>query len=209
VGAVQRTRPLSFSRRAAGWFALALLAPLALARAERMERLFAGPELRLRLDSELGPRYELSLPHGLTGAQLELSARLGIVLPARDAPLSFPLTAGLRYLPVSGRYRPLLGVDIGGYFSQGRGPRVNESTVGPEWTWSMRALSGAQLALARGVSLRVFVDAMWAQAPEDARIRAQVFSGLGAGCELQVAFAPPRWHLFEMLLRGKSAPEGW
>lgn len=174
-----------------------------------MERLFAGPELRVRLDDDLTPRYELSLPHGLLGEHLEVSARFGIVLPARAESLSFPLTAGLRYLPFTGRLQPLFGADIGGYFSQGRGPRPDAGTSGPEWTWSMRALSGAQLQIAGGVHLRLFLDAAWAQIPEDARNRVQVFSGLGAGCELQVALAAPRWHLFEMLLRGQSAPEGW
>jgi hypothetical protein len=175
-----------------------------------MERLFAGPELRVRIDGDGAARYELSVPHGLAGAHVGLAARLGFVLPtpAGDS-LSFPLTLGLRYAPFDWLLRPLLGGDVGGYFSHARGPSTNDSPRGPEWTWSMRALVGAHVQLTSSIWLRTHADAMWAQTPQDARHRAQVFSGFGVGCELLFAFAPPRWRLFDMLLRGKSAPEGW
>jgi hypothetical protein len=65
---------------AAGWAAPA--------RGERPSALFAGPELRLRVDDEAvsaegRPRYELSFPHGITtlvAGRIHLSNRDGFAL---------------------------------------------------------------------------------------------------------------------------------
>lgn len=187
------------------------------ARAERFDTLALGPELRLRERARADqlPRYELALPHGLRAPHGELVARFGVVLPTRGEALAFPLTVGMRYTPFDWRVRPLLGVDVGGYFVVDRAtrPASDESDVAgtqrSEWSWSTRALAGVQIQLASFAALRLYADAQWTEIPEDARHRDDVASGFGAGCELSVALPPPRLALLDTLLDGTHAPGGW
>jgi hypothetical protein len=179
--------------------------------AERLEQLFVGPELRVRPSAGImtEPRYELALPHGLASPHAQLVARVGFVLPSQRRALVFPLTLGLRYAPWDTWIRPLLGADLGGYFSQARGPHAQGSPRGLAWTWSTRALTGAHVQIGKLVALRLYVDAAWAQTPGAVRTRDYVYSSLGAGAELLFTWDTPRWRLFDMLVRGTSAPEGW
>ncbi|MFT3921263.1 MAG: hypothetical protein QM778_01885 [Myxococcales bacterium] len=181
------------------------------AHAERVEKLLLGPELRLRPSRGLfeAPREELALPHGVSTAHSDLVARVGVVLAERSSELAFPISLGMRYLPFDSPVRPLLGVDLGGYFSQTRGPRAQGAPSGLAWTWSARGLLGAELRATPWLALRVYADAMWAQTPASFAMRDQVFSGLGAGAELVFRWAPPRWKLVDMVLRGDDAPKEW
>lgn len=177
--------------------------------AEHVDRLFISPELRVRPAPRGHVRNELALSHGLASAHTELTARVGIVLPARDESLAFPFTVGLRTAPFDTRVRPLVGGEVGGYFSAPRGGRRNESPSGAEWTWSMRALAGIHVELARLLALRVYADAQWAQRPRDARLWGHVFSSLGVGCEVLMRLPAPRLRLLEMVVHGKGSPSGW
>jgi hypothetical protein len=180
------------------------------ARAERFEQLFAGAELRLRErhDSLSPPCYELTLPHGLHAPHGDLVARLGVVLPTRGA-LAFPVSVGLRYMPFSFALHPLLGADLGGYFSEPRGRDTPAHPGGLEWTWSVRALLGVHLALPGNAALQVYVDAAWSEPSEDPRSRSHVAGGYGGGCALSFAFPAPGWRPFRMLMRGEQSPRGW
>lgn len=195
---------------------LGALAVPATARGERFESLVLGPELRVRArDGALTPpRYEVLLPHGLHAAHGEVIARMGLVLPSsRGDSLAFPLTVGVRYLPFEGALRPLLGADLGGYFTfdrstdqadQGRAERSHA-----DWAWSVRALVGAQLSFTRHVALRLYGDAQWSAPHAYAQVGALFATGLGLGCELAFTFSGPRLALLDMLVHGKDAPEGW
>lgn len=180
------------------------------ARAERFERLFAGAELRLRQrhDDFSPASSELTLSHGLQSPHGQLVARVGLVLPTRGA-LAFPLSVGLRYMPFSFALRPLLGTDLGGYFSDPRGRDTPEHPGGLEWTWSVRALLGLHLALPGNVALQVYADAAWSEPSEDPRSRGHVAGGYGGGCAVSFAFPAPGWRPFPMLIRGEQSPRGW
>lgn len=181
------------------------------AKAERLEQLLLGPEVRVRPSEGLveQPRYELSLPHGFSSAHADLLARVGVVIsPSGDA-LAFPLTLGMRYVPFDFLLRPLLGMDLGGYFSQARGEQAQGAPSGLAWTWSVRGLAGGELRMGNRVAVRLFFDASWAQTPGALVTREVVFSGLGAGAEVVFRWTPPRWKLVDMLLRGDNAPKGW
>lgn len=205
-----------------GGLALALAALLgalgapSLARGERLESLVIGPELRVRQrdDALTPPRYEVLLPHGLHSAHGEVVVRVGLVLPSkRGASLAFPLTFGVRSLPFDWALRPLLGADLGGYFTVDRASD-QEGGDGPErshadWTWSARALVGAQLSLTRHVALRLYGDAQWSAPHAYPHIGEQFATGWGLGCELAFTFTGPRLSLLDMLLRGTDAPEGF
>jgi hypothetical protein len=182
-----------------------------LAKAERLQQLLLGPELRVRPSEGLfeQPRYELALPHGLSSAHADLVARVGLVLPDGAGVLAFPVTVGMRWTPLDVWLRPLLGVDLGGYFSQARGLRAQGAPTGLDWTWSARALAGAEFRMGAVLAFRIYADAAWAQTPGDVATRDSVFSGLGAGAELLFRWTPPRWKLVDMILRGDDAPKGW
>lgn len=181
------------------------------AQAERFEQLFAGTELRLRErhDGFSPPRSELTLPHGLRAPHGDLVARIGVVLPTRGAALAFPLSVGLRFMPFSFALRPLLGADLGGYFSQPRGRDTPEHPGGLEWTWSVRALLGVHLALPGNLALQLYLDAAWSEPTQDPRSRGHVEGGYGGGCALTFAFPAPGWRPFPMLMRGEQSPRGW
>ena len=152
--AFRQSRPLGpfrelIVRTLPGLLALLVLSALlqpSSARAERLERLLLGAELRVRPSEGVleQPRYELTLPHGLSSAHADLLARVGVVLADRAGVLAFPITLGMRWTPLDSWLRPLLGVDLGGYFSQSRGERAQGAPSGLDWTWSARALAGAE-----------------------------------------------------------------
>jgi hypothetical protein len=170
-----------------------------------------GAELRVRPSEGLleQPRYELTLPHGLSSAHADLLARVGVVLADRSGVLAFPITLGMRWTPLDFWLRPLLGVDMGGYFSQSRGERAQGAPSGLDWTWSARALAGVEVRLGSLVALRLHADAGWAQTPGAVATRDYVFSGLGAGAEVLFRWKPRSWKLMDMMLHGDHAPEGW
>jgi hypothetical protein len=183
------------------------------ARAERAAVLMLGSELRTRAYERTvhTPRYELSIPHGISSAsgRTTFAARVGVVVPSEGKSLAFPISMGLRYAPFDSVVRPLLGTDFGGYLTQGRGQAPADVPRGPEWCWSTRALAGLSTTLSRTLSLMVYVDAMWAQTPQDPRSREYVFSSLGLGVELRFSFAPPDLRILDMLIHGTAAPEGY
>lgn len=192
--------------------ALSCLFHTAVARAQRAQDLFFGPELRVRPRHTLvdEPTYEIALPHGIATKEgtTAFVARVGVVLPSSSA-LAFPFTFGFRFVPFAWSVRPLVGAELGGYLAQGRGRRPPDTPSGPQWTWSARALLGAHVSLGHLIALRMYVDAEWAQAPEDGRLHEAVYGGLGAGAELQVTLSPPRFRLSDMFFRGTAAPEGF
>jgi hypothetical protein len=183
------------------------------ARAERAALLFVGPELRTRAQERAvrAPLYELALPHGIVSLSRQTSfvARLGAVLPPKGAALAFPASMGLYHAPFESVIRPLWGADFGGYLVQARGAAPEDSPAGPEWCWTVRALAGALVRVGGPLSVLLFLDGMWAQTPQDPRSREVVFSSLGAGLSLHVAFSLPRIRLADMLLHGTDAPEGF
>jgi hypothetical protein len=183
------------------------------ARADRASLLFLGSEFRLRPSESLvqAPRYELALPHGLASAdgRSVFVARVGAVMPDRHGSLAFPITMGMRWMPLDFWLRPLAGADAGGYLVQARGPRSSESPKGPEWCWSLRALAGAGITVTHAITMLLYIDGMWAQTPQDERARSLVYSSLGAGVELRMSFVSPKNRLLDMLLHGNAAPEGY
>jgi hypothetical protein len=181
------------------------------AHAERLQQLVLGSELRVRPSEGWfsQPRYELVLSHGLSSAHADLLVRIGMVLPGGQGGNAFPGTLGMRWTPLDFCVRPLLGVELGGYFSQSRGQRAQGAPDGLDWTWSTRALAGAEWRVGSRLALRLYADAAWAEMPAAVATRDDVFSGLGAGAELIFRWAPPRWKLVDMVVRGDDAPTGW